>query len=68
MKLASAIYDDFYPFHSFGLFKDHKVVTLAEELDDADALVVWGGEDISCLLYTSPSPRDGATSRMPSSA
>ena len=34
------------------------------------------GEDISeisgrrviCLLYTSPSPRDGATSRMPSSA
>ena len=24
--------------------------------------------DIACLLYTSPSPRDGATSRMPSSA
>ena len=24
--------------------------------------------DIDCLLYTSPSPRDGATSRMPSSA
>ena len=24
--------------------------------------------DIFCLLYTSPSPRDGATSRMPSSA
>ena len=23
---------------------------------------------MSCLLYTSPSPRDGATSRMPSSA
>ena len=23
---------------------------------------------ICCLLYTSPSPRDGATSRMPSSA
>ena len=23
---------------------------------------------INCLLYTSPSPRDGATSRMPSSA
>ena len=22
----------------------------------------------TCLLYTSPSPRDGATSRMPSSA
>ena len=24
--------------------------------------------DTTCLLYTSPSPRDGATSRMPSSA
>ena len=24
--------------------------------------------DYVCLLYTSPSPRDGATSRMPSSA
>ena len=26
------------------------------------------GIDMTCLLYTSPSPRDGATSRMPSSA
>ena len=26
------------------------------------------GKDISCLLYTSPSPRDYAASRMPSSA
>ena len=33
---------------------------------------VWieyeGGECIACLLYTSPSPRDLSTSRMPSSA
>ena len=28
---------------------------------------LWGF-DMACLLYTSPSPRDGATSRMPSSA
>ena len=27
-----------------------------------------GGKDISCLLYTSPSPRDRQKSRMPSSA
>ena len=27
---------------------------------------IYGSKD--CLLYTSPSPRDGATSRMPSSA
>ena len=26
------------------------------------------GEPITCLLYTSPSPRDGLLSRMPSSA
>ena len=26
------------------------------------------GNDESCLLYTSPSPRDGLLSRMPSSA
>ena len=27
-----------------------------------------GGEGMSCLLYTSPSPRDKRQSRMPSSA
>ena len=26
------------------------------------------GDDYTCLLYTSPSPRDGLLSRMPSSA
>ena len=35
--------------------------------------VIWDyaedcGIDLSCLLYTSPSPRDGLLSRMPSSA
>ena len=35
-------------------FLDHMLTALAKH----------GG----CLLYTSPSPRDGATSRMPSSA
>ena len=29
---------------------------------------VFGGYPWSCLLYTSPSPRDGLLSRMPSSA
>ena len=28
----------------------------------------WIGMHIGCLLYTSPSPRDLSTSRMPSSA
>ena len=29
---------------------------------------IWAAESIACLLYTSPSPRDPKTSRMPSSA
>ena len=31
-------------------------------------LSMYDGISISCLLYTSPSPRDGLLSRMPSSA
>ena len=41
------------------------------EAEKSDRIVVLdaghGGTD-SCLLYTSPSPRDGLLSRMPSSA
>ena len=33
--------------------------------DDGGVAVV---EDVACLLYTSPSPRDATLSRMPSSA
>ena len=33
-----------------------------------DIAILTGGQVISCLLYTSPSPRDLSTSRMPSSA
>ena len=38
-----------------------------DELDDFEEL---GGiaQSLDCLLYTSPSPRDGLLSRMPSSA
>ena len=50
---------------------------LAEHLERAggeidfgslDALPAGLGEVYACLLYTSPSPRDGLLSRMPSSA
>ena len=38
----------------------------------ARSLIVYGpaglGKSYTCLLYTSPSPRDGLLSRMPSSA
>ena len=33
-----------------------------------EKFVEFGGPDGGCLLYTSPSPRDGLLSRMPSSA
>ena len=39
-----------------------KAVTKLTLQDEAGLL------SVACLLYTSPSPRDGATSRMPSSA
>ena len=38
------------------------IVRTAKEVYRSD------GSSISCLLYTSPSPRDGLLSRMPSSA
>ena len=34
-----------------------------------NAYIAWAGDQLqACLLYTSPSPRDGLLSRMPSSA
>ena len=38
---------------------------------EGSVLISFGNTKVlcnACLLYTSPSPRDGATSRMPSSA
>ena len=37
--------------------------TQSREIEMNDGTIVYG-----CLLYTSPSPRDGLLSRMPSSA
>ena len=43
-----------------------------EEVATENSGIIAGGQseswDLSCLLYTSPSPRDGLLSRMPSSA
>ena len=35
---------------------------------DGSSIAGWKAINESCLLYTSPSPRDGLLSRMPSSA
>ena len=44
---------------------------LLEQYMDEPVFILLEGAPVPfyiCLLYTSPSPRDGATSRMPSSA
>ena len=43
---------------------DDRIATAAEKAPTDDNLIKL----LSCLLYTSPSPRDSALSRMPSSA
>ena len=41
---------------------------LGSAVPDGGAVIVGRPRDMTCLLYTSPSPRDLSTSRMPSSA
>ena len=49
--------------------KDLESTREAEERSTREAEEAeTGGEERNCLLYTSPSPRDGILSRMPSSA
>ena len=45
-------------------------VTMVEEtkISSSNKRIRLLGEHLNCLLYTSPSPRDGLLSRMPSSA
>ena len=50
--------------HQTGHLGQPLVVRVGEVMDVFDSL----RQDFTCLLYTSPSPRDLSTSRMPSSA
>ena len=45
-----------------------KAESAGRKFSDYCREILLNGEVAACLLYTSPSPRDGATSRMPSSA
>ena len=47
----------------FDLLEEKESFELAENEEEADLLILN-----TCLLYTSPSPRDRNVSRMPSSA
>ena len=65
------IYKDNVPcppehWHSMIKFCEEFYAKNKEEIEDHGNFT--GDQDIPCLLYTSPSPRDGTSSRMPSSA
>ena len=45
-----------------------RLLPVLNKLNDDSGLIVFVLLHIPCLLYTSPSPRDGLLSRMPSSA
>ena len=49
------------------IFEDYDRTMLAGDVRRTEAKK-FGGRGASCLLYTSPSPRDATLSRMPSSA
>ena len=63
-KMVTYDIDNISPDMSFLEMMD----VLNEELMEKEIDPVAFDHDCSCLLYTSPSPRDLSTSRMPSSA
>ena len=67
LKEAKRIKDDFL-FNSRQGFTAPTKLTFKEFIEHHDFLDWSKGDRPSCLLYTSPSPRDGLLSRMPSSA
>jgi gamma-glutamyl-gamma-aminobutyrate hydrolase PuuD len=66
VRLVSGYFQDFYPFHKWACFDSLAHATHPEELKEGDALVIWGGEDISPLLYKKPLSSRGGGSVPPS--
>ena len=54
--------------YSAVMSKQAEAVVIYRAMNERSGLRFGGGEIMSCLLYTSPSPRDATLSRMPSSA
>ena len=67
-KLKAENKKAFMPFITAGDPDLQTTTALLKTLDAAGCHLVELGIPYSCLLYTSPSPRDLSTSRMPSSA
>ena len=54
---------------NFKLIEEHRPEEMMSGLSDKNLEHTFAGDNsLSCLLYTSPSPRDRQKSRMPSSA
>ena len=59
----------FESLHAHVRFNNGAVIHPGDEVQvQGPEIMAPFGEIVSCLLYTSPSPRDLSTSRMPSSA
>ena len=79
-NLASQIRERMFTFDDLTLIDNRQMQVLLKELDPellvlsmktasyAVKELIFSSMSSSCLLYTSPSPRDGLLSRMPSSA
>ena len=63
-----AIYKDLHAHPELGFEETRTSEIVAEKLAEYGVDEVHTGLGKTCLLYTSPSPRDYAASRMPSSA
>ena len=69
LDFANGIFDEFIELHGDRSFRDDgAVIGGIGWLGEQAVTVVGIQKGKSCLLYTSPSPRDLSTSRMPSSA
>ena len=62
--------EDGFPFSMFVVRKAELIRAYVNECPHTGVPLNWSPDEFTsdCLLYTSPSPRDGLLSRMPSSA
>src|SRR5665647_2073732 len=70
----TALFEIQYINHAWGYQHSGSIIDASGDVREFDLPSVWNYPDSegyiskACLLYTSPSPRDGLLSRMPSSA
>ena len=66
LKKYFSVFLIFLFFINAGGIEDAEIKITANRADQENLVISWSIN--GCLLYTSPSPRDGLLSRMPSSA